>query len=488
MAKSRLGILDFFKRLWTRPVDELTRWQRTVKYSIDLARHCGRELRHDKAGQMAAALTYHTLFSLLPTIVLAMAVQFAFLEQAEREVFKQSVVDFLLPPVSARPAPAPDPAPAVETKPSDPDPDKTTAKDASNEDEPKAAPANRIDEGRTALAKMIQNRMDDLESINLGGIGVVGLLLFIYGATTLLSTAERSFNAIYGVARARSIFLRLPLYYTVITLGPIVMLAGQWAQKQFLGLLDAGQSTQWLTGPMIVLSPLLTTWLVLGVTYAALPNTRVQRRAAIIGSFVSAALVVGLIELFQLYVNVYITSFAVESIYGALAMLPLCLLWMYLLWLLVLFGLELTYTLQAMKDQQFKHEINKLTDDMLIDPTWLIPLVAKIADAFDTGEIVTELELSKALNLAPKTIQRLLTKLEEAGIVRYVDSPGTRGHTLARPADQVPLAEVVDLARSFMPKRRSNGKGRRDPAWKIIDQIQKAATDAAKQKTLADLL
>ncbi|MDX1565837.1 MAG: YihY/virulence factor BrkB family protein, partial [Phycisphaeraceae bacterium] len=330
----RQRILEFFKRLWTSPVDELTRWQRTVKFCIDLSRHCARELRHDKAPQMAAALTYHTLLSLLPTIVLAMTIQFAFLEEAQRQQFKQAVVDFLLPKISEKTSTGPkkkpaEPAEKTKSPPPAPDhgddapPPAEAEAEADEQDNPAKAsvpPGRTIDQGRQALAETIQRRMADLESIHRSGIGRGGLLIFIYGATSLLSTAERSFNAIFGVSAARPIYMRLPLYYTVITLGPVVLLTGQWAQKQFLAILEAGQSTGWLVRPMVVLSPLLTTWLVMAVTFISLPNTRVQLRAAAVGSFISAALVVGFVELFQYYVQAYISSFAVESIYGVLAL------------------------------------------------------------------------------------------------------------------------------------------------------------------------
>ena len=62
------------QRLLTQPLEELTRAQRSLRYMLDFGRYCARELRADRAGEMAAALTYHTLFSLLPTVVLMLVI------------------------------------------------------------------------------------------------------------------------------------------------------------------------------------------------------------------------------------------------------------------------------------------------------------------------------------------------------------------------------------------------------------------------------
>ena len=66
------------RRLLTRPTGELTRAQLALRWSVDLAWHCAHELRADRASQMAAALTYRTIFGLVPFFVLSLIVFNAF--------------------------------------------------------------------------------------------------------------------------------------------------------------------------------------------------------------------------------------------------------------------------------------------------------------------------------------------------------------------------------------------------------------------------
>ena len=70
MAKNRLQpVYDWLKRVITHPQEELTRWQMTVRFAYDLGRYGAAQLKRDRAPQMAAALSFRTLFGLLPVLV-----------------------------------------------------------------------------------------------------------------------------------------------------------------------------------------------------------------------------------------------------------------------------------------------------------------------------------------------------------------------------------------------------------------------------------
>ena len=95
-SQNKLPVPTWLRRELTSPEGELGRGQRAVKYSIELGRHCAGELRHDKAGQMAAALTYHTLFSMLPTMVLILVSLKAFVSEQDREQFKEEAITWVV--------------------------------------------------------------------------------------------------------------------------------------------------------------------------------------------------------------------------------------------------------------------------------------------------------------------------------------------------------------------------------------------------------
>ncbi|MFA7236263.1 MAG: YhjD/YihY/BrkB family envelope integrity protein [Phycisphaeraceae bacterium] len=467
------NIVESFGRLMTQPAVELTRKQKTVRYWTDLTRHCARELHYDKAGQMAAALTYHTLFSLMPMVVVMLVVLASFVSDTEREGFKSDIINWLLNPITKEQVtPSADigqtPAGSEHTDTDNPQ----VLIDLEKERE--------FDEARAAIAASLQQAIDSLEKVSFKGIGTVGILIFIYGATGLLATIEKSFNLIYGVAKSRPWYLRLPLYWTAITLGPIAILGGQFAQKWFMDLIDKIPWTGWLVGPLVVLSPILTIWLALTLLYRWLPNTRVQLRAAVIGGFVASLIWVIAIQGLKWYFD----GAAIRGIYGALALLPLFLLWLWVSWLIILFGLELAYAVQAMKGRRFKHLAQ--SQDLVIDGSWLIPLMRHIAQTFEQGKISQVDQLADAMNLPARVINRMLIALETANLIHHIGGDDERGggYTLAKPADQINAAEVLQAGEQLTPTLRFLGE---DPAWSIVQELHTQRQNFVEQTTMAQL-
>ena len=64
-------LLSWVRRVITQPFDELDRWQRAVRFGYELGRVGARQLKHDRAQHMAGSLSFRTLFSLLPVLVVA---------------------------------------------------------------------------------------------------------------------------------------------------------------------------------------------------------------------------------------------------------------------------------------------------------------------------------------------------------------------------------------------------------------------------------
>jgi membrane protein len=439
-----LPIPAWMRDLWTRPVDRLGRWHRAMRYSVELAVHGAKELRHDRATQMAAALTYHTLFSLLPTIVLAMVILHTFVAPAEREGFKKSVVEQIIP--------------------------QQVAVNAT----PEAAAA------RNEIAARVGQIMESLERVSFGGIGTIGLLVFIYAATGLLATVERSFNTIYGISQARPWYLRLPMYYTVITLGPVVLIAAQALQAFLFRFFSEGSWTNWIVGPAALVAPLMLAWLLFFIMFTLLPNTRVGKRSSAIGSFVAAVLWVVSKDLFSLYVR-----HASASFYGALGLLPLFLFWLYITWLIVLFGVEIAHTLSAMSSGQFKHLESTRTNDNFVDSAWVVPLMARVAAAFAQGKTIAAEELARALNLPSRSVRQLIVVLEKQGLIHAVHHRESIGFTLSRPADRIELQQLIDAVESLIPRGAATAD---DPAWRTVQQLHDTHRAALGRRTLADLL
>lgn len=492
-----------------KPRREQTRPERALTFAYDLARHCGHQLRKDKASQVAAALTYHTLFSLLPTLVLMLVVARVFVGPSEIEQFKGWVVDTALQGLIVQDDPPPPPPPEVTPPPPEaPPPDSPPSSGGSArssqtpaDDTPRQAAAatnapgeplprteagltrEQYDQARRELEDEIQYWLDQLETINFQSIGVVGLLLFIWGATGLLATIERSFNQIYGGSNSRPWYLRLPMYYTTLTLGPVVIIAGQVLQQRALDRID---SVGWL-GPVsslvVVLSPLVTIWLVLWLIYILLPNTRVSRRTAAIGAAVASVLWVLLITGFQ----VYTTRAATASLYGALALMPLTLLWMWLTWMIVLFGLEMAYALQTMPARDLAEQEQMGAEERLFDARAVVPIMAVVGEAFAKGDAATPSHVGKALGLSDRMVARVMDKLHEEKLLHRVMDPEEvyPRFTLALPPEQITVKRLLETGTRLTVSKLTAGKV---PGASMVRRLNEAVAGAAGDTTLASVI
>ena len=89
-------LIPSLRRWMRKPERDLSDRERSLRWWIDLARHCTIELRRDRASTMAAALTYHTIFSLMPTLVLSLVVMHSFVGPKDMAEFKEGIVNWIL--------------------------------------------------------------------------------------------------------------------------------------------------------------------------------------------------------------------------------------------------------------------------------------------------------------------------------------------------------------------------------------------------------
>jgi len=169
---------------------------------------------------------------------------------------------------------------------------------------------------------------------NASHLSWVGSLFLLLTAIAMLLTIENAFNQIWNVKRGRPFLKRLWLYLLVLALAPPALGVILWATSYLLGM-----SMGWI-GPLppsarfvLNLGPAALTWLGLACLFYYVPNTRVRRRDAIVGAaMASVALELGKrgFAAYLLEVPTY------QALYGAFAVFPLFLLWVYFSWLVTL--------------------------------------------------------------------------------------------------------------------------------------------------------
>lgn len=170
------------------------------------------------------------------------------------------------------------------------------------------------------------------------GVGLLAVTAFL-----MLVTIEKTFNLIWRVRQPRRGMSSFLLYWAILSLGPLLLGAG-FVISTYVASLSLISGPDALLGAKTLLGfmPLVSSVAAFTLLYAAVPNTRVPLRHALLGGLFSAVLFEVAKALFGIYVSLFP---GYQLIYGAFATVPLFLLWIYLSWLIVLLGAELVYGL-----------------------------------------------------------------------------------------------------------------------------------------------
>ncbi|WP_437883084.1 YihY family inner membrane protein [Pseudomonas sp. LRF_L74] len=173
----------------------------------------------------------------------------------------------------------------------------------------------------------------------------VGVVLLAMTAFMMLLTIEKAFNTIWRVREPRRGVSSFLLYWAILSLGPLLLGAGFAASTYITSLsLLSGPNAVIEARTVLRFAPLLTSMAAFTLIYATVPNTRVPLRDALLGGVFTAVLFEVAKWLFRLFVSFFP---GYQLIYGAFATVPLFLLWVYVSWLIVLFGAELVCNLSS---------------------------------------------------------------------------------------------------------------------------------------------
>lgn len=515
------------------PEEEVTRAQKLVADSYFFARYCASRLRRHRAPQLASALSYRTIFSIIPLLALSLVmVRGIYGEEGIRRGLR-AVMDFtgisdlaiVTNDVEAiegadgaaagaagsqqrsgtaqaaadkeageATGPASD---AVTLVPAITSPLMLNSKtpltsfvltnqawlaQQQQAAESRSSPAGAETEPGQAVADWIERFVDNLVSrlsdINLRWITLVAVGVFIYAAISLLIQVEDAFNAVCNARSGRPIISRITNYWTMLTLGSLVLVASFVVGEAYARLLS--QVPEWLDfvrTPVSIATKIGASWLLLLFAYSQMPNTRVKLKFAAIGAIVAAVLW----ELGKAGLGWFIRDMTggQVAVYGSLALLPLFLLWVYVTWLIVLFGLELAHATQTVGPER-REQMLRGADVPIIDPTVGIAVLRVIAMRFERGATTTPSDVAEGLGIPEHTTQRIIQRLTDAGVLLHAMSGAEdEGITLARPAERMQLRTIAERV---FPLTLAGG------VQEGIEAIRRAQLDALGERTLADLL
>jgi membrane protein len=299
---------------------------------------------------------------------------------------------------------------------------------------------------RRAIARHINEYIQNTRS---GALGITGSIILIFAGISLLARIETTFNDIWGVAKGRSWFMRIVLYWGVLSLAPLLLIVA-------LGLATGPhlESTKELIHRMPVFGnliyevsfqvlPVVILCLTFALLYMLMPNTRVHWEAALVGGLFGGLL----FHLNNLVSVLYVSRVVSNSrIYGSLGLVPVFMIGLYFSWLILLFGAQVAYAFQNrntyLEEKQVEN-VNQRGREFVA-----LRLMTAISQRFHLAQTPpTIVEMSQELSIPSRLAQQVLATLIAARLV--VESAGDEAAFLpGRPLETITCHDVLQAMRA----------------------------------------
>lgn len=216
--------------------------------------------------------------------------------------------------------------------------------------------------GATETSDTILEFVNSYLSQTKGGVFIgVGLIMLLWTVINLVSNIEITFNRIWGVKKARNMYRKITDYFSMFLLMPILIVVSG-GLSIFMSTMLKQIEDFVLLAPimkfMIRLIPFVLTWFMFTGLYIFMPNTKVKFKHALISGILAGSAY----QAFQfLYISSQLWVSRYNAIYGSFAALPMFLLWLQISWTICLFGAELTFAGQNIRNFSFDKDTQNIS-------------------------------------------------------------------------------------------------------------------------------
>ncbi|MGJ4730007.1 YihY family inner membrane protein [Luteimonas sp. SDU101] len=410
-----------------QPLATLEHWMDRVRDRERVgtfARFLARRFLDDRLFQASAALAYTTIFALVPLAIVVLGVLSAFPMFGE---WRDQLTEYIF--------------------------------------------SNFVPSAASTVKETLLRLVGDATTLTVAGaVGLIASLLIT------LNSVEATFNQIWRVPSSRPQLGRFLVYWTVLTLGALLA-AASLAMSAWLFALPVFSTSegQVLSGVALRLAPFTIELLLVTALYRVVPHRSVALRHA----FAGALLATVLLELVKWGLGVYLGMFTTyQRLYGALAALPILMIWIYLGWVAVLLGASFASAISA-----FRYQPAAMRLPEGYEMYGLLRLLGRFAEARRSGR---GLHTAQMLELEPMlTDSQLQQFLCQLGEIQLLQRAETGEWLLARDLDTLSLADLYEACQLRVPVSEAWLPCRDDPlgaaAIAALDELRLPLRDLLKR-------
>lgn len=294
----------------------------------------------------------------------------------------------------------------------------------------------------------------------------IGVIFLGVTAVMLLSTINNTFNEIWRARRRRGVVSRLLVFWALLTLAPLFF-GASLSISSYLFTLAQASGVESYTGELARLAgilPFLLQACGFTILFLVVPNFPVGRRDAFIGGVVAGIL----LEILKKGFGFYITSFPTyQTIYGAMATIPIFLVWVYFCWNVVLFSAELTAALPEWRSGSRQLNTRNLSPIAKLEA--VLSILDQLNRTAKMGTGIAAKRLAAQCRLGPSVMTWALNILEDRKYV--VRGDNGRWH-LARDLEQRSLRSLADELGVTLLPNISPSQANMPWAYRLREQLK----------------
>lgn len=352
------------KKIWEVRLEKIDKRQVFLVKQLRIFSLSIKGFNEDKCLNKAAALTFYTLFSIVPIVALLFAISkgFGFEKTLEAQII------------------------------------------------------NDYQEYSTVLNQVFLYANTLLETAKGGVIAGAGVILLLWSVMNLFINIENSFNEIWEIKKGRSWFRKITDYLTMMVIAPIFLFISGSLTVIIKTQVSEALHLSFVTAILLKLIAFLMICLVFAVLYMVLPNTKVSFKSAFFAGLIAA----GLFELLEwVYLAFQIGAVKYNAIYGSFAALPLFLIWVQYSWYIVLFGAELAFAYQNIEHYELENEIQNMS--VRYKRVLSLMICNVVVKNFNEGnKALTAYEIAQKLDLPTRLARILINELIEVKLFSEV--------------------------------------------------------------------
>lgn len=337
--------------------------------------------------------------------------------------------------------------------------------------------------------------LEQVRDVRIGSLGTVGASLLVLTAVLTLRHLESTLNNIWGIRQGRSWTRRFSDYLAVLIVAPIltataISLATTLQSGQVFGELRNLPAVSTLYSRGLQHLPNLLLCVAFTFLYWFFPNTRVRAVSALLGGIVATIL---FSAARYVYVDLSLGAARYSVLFGSLVALPMVLAWLYVCWAIILLGAEVSFAHQNLA--HYRRELRGRAPCIAEREAVSLRVALEVARAFASHRPPpAATALSDALDLPVRIVRDLTEALVEEGlIVECAVEDREAGYVPARPIEDISVSDVLRAVRGDRVRAAGEAETVRIETGdlavaEVLEALEEAGSGVADRQSLADLV